>query len=71
MKPATRRAATEQLPLLDDGLARKMTTPIFAISAGWNDSGPKSTARYAPFTWSPMPGRRGASRRAIEPSAIR
>ena len=43
---------------------------IFANSAGWNWIEPIFTARNAPFTWLPMPGRRGMNRSASPAAAI-
>ena len=43
---------------------------ILANSAGWNESGPSFTPRYAPLTCWPMPGTRGSSSSAIPAAAI-
>ena len=44
--------------------------PSFANSAGWNWIEPSLMARKAPFTCSPIPGRRGMASRAIAAAAI-
>jgi hypothetical protein len=43
---------------------------ILANSAGWNWTGPTLTARNAPLTCEPIPGRRGIISSAIPAAAI-
>ncbi len=47
--------------------ARKTIRKIFENSPGWKRKAPTCTQRRAPFTVSPMPGKRGRKSRAIAP----
>src|SRR4030066_2393096 len=48
--------------------ARKITMESFTNSEGWNVEGQRRIHLLAPFTWTPMPGRKTSSKRTNEKS---